>query len=226
MPPEVAQAVADLRLPGIHQEKEYRRYYPGGEVMAHILGFTDLEDRGQEGIELAFDKRLSGRAGARRVIRTAAARSSRTSRRSVRRAMATRWRCRSTARSSISPGPPLREAMEEHKPKAAAAVVLDVRTGEVLALVNAPTFNPNNRANLTGAQLRKPRLHRRLRARLGDEALHRRAALERGAVRLNTPIDTGNGRMTIGTATISDTQAPRRHHHGAGGGRSPPTSAP
>nr|MBP8922572.1 penicillin-binding protein 2 [Thauera sp.] len=69
VPPEVAQQVADLRLPGVHQQQEYRRYYPGGEVMAHILGFTDVEDKGQEGIELAFEKRLAGRPGARRVIK-------------------------------------------------------------------------------------------------------------------------------------------------------------
>ncbi|MBP6490940.1 MAG: penicillin-binding protein 2 [Thauera sp.] len=206
VPPEVAQAVADLRLPGIHQEKEYRRYYPGGEVMAHILGFTDLEDRGQEGIELAFDKRLSGRAGARRVIKDRRGQivedveAIRPPRDGDDVALSIDGKIQYLAWSA------LREAMEEHKAKAAAAVVLDVRSGEVLALVNAPTFNPNNRANLTGAQLRNRVFTDAFEPGSVMKPFIAALALERGKVRLNTPIDTGNGRMTIGTATISDTK--------------------
>lgn len=207
VPPEVAQQVADLRLPGIHQQQEYRRYYPGGEMMAHIIGFTDVEDKGQEGIELAFEKRLAGRAGGRRVIKDRRGRiiedveAIRPPRDGEDVALSIDGKIQYLAWSA------LRDAMQEHKAKAAAVVVLDARSGEVLALANAPTFNPNNRSDLSGAQLRNRVFTDTYEPGSVMKPFIAAFALERGKVKPDTLIDTGNGRLTIGTATISDTKS-------------------
>ena len=206
VPPEVAQQVAALRLPGIHQQQEYRRYYPGGEVMAHILGFTDVEDKGQEGIELAFEKRLAGRAGARRVIKDRRGQivedveAIRPPRDGDDVALSIDGKVQYLAWSA------LRDAMQQHKAQAGAVVVLDARSGEILALANAPTFNPNNRANLSGAQLRNRVFTDAFEPGSVMKPFIAALAIERGKVKPGTQIDTGNGRMTIGTATISDTK--------------------
>ncbi|MBN8441443.1 MAG: penicillin-binding protein 2 [Thauera sp.] len=202
--PEAAQRVADLKLPGIHQQQEYRRYYPAGEVMAHMLGFTNVEDKGQEGIELTFEKVLAGRPGSRRVIRDRRGQvvedveSIRPPRDGEDVTLAMDGKIQYIAWSA------LRDAMTTHKAKAGAAVVLDVRTGEVLALANAPTYNPNNRANLTGAQLRNRVFTDTYEPGSVMKPFVVALALERGKVKPNTPIDTSAGRMTIGSATISD----------------------
>ncbi|MFU2486001.1 peptidoglycan D,D-transpeptidase FtsI family protein [Thauera sp. WH-1] len=204
LPPEVAKQVADLRLPGIHQQQEYRRYYPGGEVMAHILGFTNVEDKGQEGIELAFEKQLAGRPGARRVIKDRRGQivedveAIRPPRDGQDVALSIDGKVQYLAWSA------LREAMEQHKAQAGAVVVLDARSGEVLALANAPTFNPNNRANLSGAQLRNRVFTDTFEPGSVMKPFIAALAIDRGKATPDTVIDTGNGRMTIGTATISD----------------------
>jgi cell division protein FtsI (penicillin-binding protein 3) len=143
-----------LKLPGIRAEPEYRRYYPHGEVSAHVVGFTGMDDNGLEGIELAMNRPLTGQKGSRRVITDA--------RRNVvedvetlqpprdggdiRLAIDTRLQFLAHSR--------LKQAVTEHKARAGSAVVLDSRTGEVLALANWPTYNPNNRAQLSGPPLR------------------------------------------------------------------------
>ena len=206
VPPEVAQQVADLRLPGVHQQQEYRRYYPGGEVMAHILGFTDVEDKGQEGIELAFEKRLAGRPGARRVIKDRRGQivedveAIRPPRDGEDVALSIDGKIQYLAWSA------LRDAMHQHKAQAGAVVVLDARSGEILALANAPTFNPNNRTNLSGAQLRNRVFTDAFEPGSVMKPFIAALALDRGKLRVDSQIDTGNGRMTIGTATISDTK--------------------
>jgi cell division protein FtsI (penicillin-binding protein 3) len=151
--PELADRIAALKLPGIHDQREYRRYYPGGDVMAHVLGFTGVDDKGQEGIELAFEAQLAGKPGSRRVIKDRRGRVVEDVSRSARRRMGARSPCRSTTRSSTSPTRP-QAGHDDHKAKAGGVVVLDAKTGEVLALANAPTYNPNNRVKLTGEQLR------------------------------------------------------------------------
>ncbi|PTD95649.1 peptidoglycan D,D-transpeptidase FtsI family protein [Pseudothauera lacus] len=203
--PDVAQRIADLRLPGIHQQQEYRRFYPGGEMMAHILGFTGIDDRGQEGIELAFDGSLAGKPGARRVIRDRRGQvvedveSIRPPRDGEDLALSIDGKLQFLAYSA------LRDAMEQHKAKAGAVVVLDARTGEVLALANAPTFNPNNRAALSGAQLRNRVITDTFEPGSTMKPFIAALAIEQGRVTPATAIDTHNGRMALGRATISDT---------------------
>ena len=207
--PAIAQQVAALGLPGIHQQQEYRRYYPGGEVMAHVLGFTGVDDKGQEGVELAFETQLTGHPGARRVIRDRRGQvvedveSIRPPRDGTDVALAIDSKVQYLAYSA------LRQAMLTHKAKAGAVVVLDARTGELLALVNAPTYNPNNRANLSGAQLRNRVLTDVFEPGSTMKPFIAALALERGKVEAGTVIDTNPGRLTIGRATISDA-----HRHG------------
>ncbi|MDP1735281.1 MAG: penicillin-binding protein 2 [Sulfuritalea sp.] len=209
LPPELADRVTALQLPGIHQKNEFRRYYPAGEVMAHMLGFTGVEDAGQEGIELAFNSQLSGKAGSRRVIKD---------------------RRGNVVEDVESIHPPLegkdivlamdskvqylayshlKQALEENRAKAGGVVVLDARSGEILALANLPTYNPNNRVKLVGAQLRNRALTDTFEPGSTLKPFTAALALEKGKVRFNTPIQTAPGKMTIGTATISDA-----HTHG------------
>ncbi|MBI1906450.1 MAG: penicillin-binding protein 2 [Rhodocyclales bacterium] len=202
--PEVARKVAELGLPGIHQNQEYRRYYPGGEVMAHVVGFTGADDEGQEGMELAFDEQLKGRPGSRRVIRDRRGKivedveSIRPPHDGQDIALAMDNKIQFLAYSA------LRHAIQLHQAKAGAVVVLDARTGEVLALVNAPTFNPNNRASLSGAQLRNRVLTDVFEPGSTMKPFIGALALESGKFRPDTVIDTDPGRMAIGRAVISD----------------------
>lgn len=203
--PEVAEKVAALKLPGIHQQQEYRRYYPGGEMTAHILGFTGVEDRGQEGIELAYDDVLAGASGSRRVIKDRRGQivedveSIRPPRDGKDLALSIDAKIQYLAYSA------LREAIQNHKAKAGAVVVLDSQTGEVLALANAPTYNPNNRANLTGAQLRNRVITDTFEPGSTLKPFVAALAIDRGKLTASSQIDTGQGSMTIGRATIHDT---------------------
>lgn len=204
VPPKVARQVAELRLPGIHQDQEYRRFYPGGEVTAHVLGFTSVEDRGQEGVELAFDAELKGSAGSRRVLRDRRGQiiedveSIRPPRDGQDVALSIDTKIQYLAYSA------LREAMHTHRAKAGSVVVLDARSGEILALANAPTFNPNNRRSLSGAQLRNRALTDVFEPGSSIKPFIAALAMEHGLVERDTEIATAGGRMSIGRASISD----------------------
>ncbi|MCL1824856.1 MAG: penicillin-binding transpeptidase domain-containing protein [Betaproteobacteria bacterium] len=203
--PELAGKVAKLDLPGIYQQSEFRRYYPSGEVMAHMLGFTNVEDRGQEGVELAFERLLAGQPGARRVIKDRRGQvvedveSIRLPRDGEDVALAMDARIQYLAYSS------LREAVQQHRAKAGSVVVIDVRTGEVLALVNAPAFNPNNRAHLSGEQLRNRVFTDTFEPGSVMKPFVAAMAIESGKFRASTVIDTYSGSFNIGNNTIHDT---------------------
>jgi cell division protein FtsI (penicillin-binding protein 3) len=207
LPPDVADRVSALKLPGIHQKNEYRRYYPSGEVMAHMVGFTGVEDSGQEGIELAFDSQLAGKPGSRRVIKDRRGNvvedveSIRPPQEGRELALAIDSKIQYLAYSH------LKQALEEHRAKAGGVVVLDARSGEVLALANLPTYNPNNRSKLVGAQLRNRALTDTFEPGSTLKPFTAALALETGKFRVDTPIQTAPGKMTIGTATISDAHA-------------------
>jgi cell division protein FtsI (penicillin-binding protein 3) len=209
IPPDVAERVAALNLPGIHQQREYRRYYPVGEAAAHVLGFTGVEDRGQEGIELAFDAELAGKPGSRRVIKDRLGRivedgeSVKPPQDGKDIALALDARLQHLAYSR------LKQAVAEHKAKAGGVVVLDVRTGEVLALANLPSYNPNNRGALSGAQLRNRALTDVFEPGSTMKPFTVALALEKGRFRFDSRIETAPGRLTIGNATIHDA-----HPHG------------
>ena len=209
VPPELAAKVAALNLPGIYQQKEFRRFYPSGEVMAHMLGFTSVEDRGQEGIELAFERMLAGQAGSRRVIKDRRGQvvedveSIRLPRDGEDVTLAMDARIQYLAYSA------LRDAVQRHRAKAGSVVVIDVQTGEVLALVNAPAFNPNNRAHLSGEQLRNRVFTDTFEPGSIMKPFVAAMALESGKFRPSTAIDTSSGSLVIGNRTIHDTHPHR-----------------
>lgn len=202
--PEVADRIAALKLPGVHQEKEYRRFYPTGDMTAHIVGFTGVDDKGLEGVELAFQSSLLGRPGSRTVIRdrrgnivedVGATRPPQDGK-DVRLALDSKIQYLAYSQ--------LKEAVEKHNAKAGGAVVIDARNGEILALANWPTYNPNNREKLSGAQLRNRAITDTYEPGSVMKPFTAALALERGKVRFDTVINCAPGRMSIGPATISD----------------------
>jgi len=204
VPPEVAERVAALRLPGIHQSKEYRRYYPAGEAMAHVLGFTDVDDIGREGIELAYQEHLGGRPGSRRVIKDRLGEivedvvSLRAAKDGGDLVLALDSRIQNLAYGE------LRRAVEAHRAKGGGIVVLDVATGEVLALANLPSYNPNNRAQLAGPQLRNRAVTDAFEPGSTLKPFTVALALDIGRIAPATTISVAPGSLTIGQAVIRD----------------------
>ncbi|MBL8491603.1 MAG: penicillin-binding protein 2, partial [Rhodocyclaceae bacterium] len=209
VPPETADRVAAMNLPGFHQQKEYRRYYPAGDVAAHILGFTGVDDKGQEGIELALEPVLAGKPGSRRVIRDRRGRIVEDVE-SIKAPQDGKDAVLSIdAKVQYLAYAQLRQAVADHRAKAGAVVVLDAKTGEILALVNLPTYNPNNREKLSGAQLRNRVFTDTFEPGSTFKPFTIALALEKGKVHADTPIQTAPGYMTIGSSTIRD-----HHAHG------------
>ncbi|MBC3917715.1 penicillin-binding protein 2 [Undibacterium sp. CY18W] len=200
----VSDKVLALAIPGIETRKEYKRFYPEGEVMAHVVGFTNVEDIGQEGIELASEKNLAGKTGSRRVIKDRLGHI-------VEDIQAVRephdgkdLTLSIDSKIQYIAFTHLKEAVEKHKAKAGGAVVLDVKTGEVLALVNLPTYNPNDRSVLTGAQLRNRVMTDTFEPGSTMKPITVALALETGRVTPDTLIQTAPGVMAIGPALIHD----------------------
>lgn len=207
--PGVAEKIATLNLPGIHQQTEYRRYYPGAAVTAHVVGFTGADDKGQEGIELAFQNSLAGKPGSHQVIKDRRGRVVEDVASLVPPENGGDVRLSLDSKIQYLAYSALNKAVQTYKAKAGGVVVLDARTGEVLALVNNPSYNPNNRESLSGAQLRNRALTDTYEPGSVMKPFIAALGLDRGKVRPATLIDTAPGRLTIGTATISDS-----HRHG------------
>lgn len=210
VPPDVAEQVAALKLPGIYQNKEYRRFYPTADMTAHIVGFTGVDDKGLEGVELAFEKSLAGHAGSRSVIRDRRGRVVEDvgSIRPPQDGKDLRLALDSKLQYIVYSH--LKQAVAEHKAKAGGAVVLDAKSGEVLALANWPTYNPNNREHLSGAQLRNRAVTDTFEPGSTLKPFTAALALEQGKFRFDSIINCAPGKLTIGKATISDA-----HPHGA-----------
>ena len=206
--PEVAQQIMALKLPGIRTEPEYRRYYPHGEVSAHVVGFTGSDDNGLEGIELAMNRPLTGQQGSRRVITDA--------RRNVVEDIETLQpprdggdvRLAIDTRLQFLVHSRLKQAVTEHKARAGSAVVLDSRTGEVLALANWPTYNPNNRTQLSGAPLRNRAFTDTYEPGSTIKPFVAAMALEAGRFTSDSLIDCA-GKLYFGKYSIGDA-----HSHG------------
>ena len=209
IPPEVAERVSELHLPGLFQNGEYRRYYPGGEVMAHLLGFTGADDAGQEGIELAFQSTLAGKSGSRRVIKDRLGQivedteSIREAQNGRDLALALDAKLQNLAFRQ------LKLAVESNKAKAGAIVVLDAKSGEVLALANLPTYNPNNRNHLSGSQLRNRVITDTFEPGSTLKPFTVALAIESGRITPQSMIATAGGSLAIGKFTIHDA-----HHFG------------
>jgi cell division protein FtsI (penicillin-binding protein 3) len=206
---DVADKIAKLGINGIDTRKEYKRFYPEGEAMAHIVGFTNVEDAGQEGMELAFQKNLAGTTGSRRVIKDRLGRivedigSVREPHDGKDLTLAIDSKIQYIAYTQ------LKDAIEKHHAKAGGVVVVDAKTGEVLALANLPSYNPNDRSKLTGAQLRNRVMTDTFEPGSTMKPFSVALALDTHRVTPNTTFQTAPGKMTIGTATIGDA-----HVHG------------
>ncbi len=203
---DIADKIVALEIPGIHTRKEYKRFYPAGHVAAHILGFTNVEDVGQEGMELAQQASLGGVTGSRRVIKDRLGRVIEDIG-YIREPQDGRDLTLSIdGKIQYIAYTQLQQAVEAHRAKAGAVVVLDVKTGEVLALANLPTYNPNSRQGLTGAQLRNRVMTDTYEPGSTLKPFIAALALEKGMVTPATMIDTPN-KLAIGTATIGDSHA-------------------
>jgi cell division protein FtsI (penicillin-binding protein 3) len=207
---EVAKKIAELNIKGIYQRKEYKRQYPEGEAAAHIVGFTNVEDNGQEGVELMFNKQLVGRPGMRHVIKDRLGRAVEDVGEIVQPERGKDVQLSIDSKVQFFAYQKLREAVLAQKAKAGSVVVMDAVTGEVLALANYPSYVPDKRQNLSGAQLRNRALTDTFEPGSVMKPFTVGLALESGRVKPTTVIDTAPGSVTITGATIRDS-----HPHGA-----------
>jgi cell division protein FtsI (penicillin-binding protein 3) len=205
----VAKKILALGIKGVYDIKEYKRLYPEGEAAAHIVGFTNVEDQGQEGVELVFQKQLSGKPGSRRVIKDRLGRVVEDVGETVPPVDGEDLQLSIDSKVQFFAYQKLREAVLEHKAKAGSVVVLDAQSGEILALANYPSYSPDKRVNLSGEQLRNRALTDTFEPGSTMKPFAVALALEKGLVKPETPIQTAPGRITITGSTITDA-----HPHG------------
>ena len=204
MPPEQAARIKGLGIPGVYLQREYRRYYPAGEVAGHVVGFTTVDDQGQEGLELGFDQLLNGEEGAKRVIQDLYGRSVENVE-SIRAPRPGRDLVTSIdLRIQYLAYRELKAAMQDYRAHAGSVIVVDVDTGEVLAMVNQPSYNPNDREQL------KPALYRNRAATdifepgSSIKPFIMAAALASGQYRADSVVDTSPGFMKVGNKVFED----------------------
>ncbi|MEO6973261.1 MAG: penicillin-binding protein 2 [Rhodoferax sp.] len=200
----VAKTIAALGIKGIYQRKEYKRQYPEGDAAAHVVGFTNVEDSGQEGIELEFNKELAGKAGSRRVLKDRLGRVVEDVGEQVAPIEGKDIQLSIDSKVQFFAYQKLRDSVVANKAKAGSVVVLDAVTGELLAMANYPSFDPNNRQNLSGEQLRNRAMTDVFEPGSTMKPFTVATALELGRVTPQTVIDTSPGRITVAGATIHD----------------------
>ena len=202
--PEQAAKVVELDIPGVFLQREFRRVYPAGEELAHVIGFTNIDDEGQEALELALEDELRGTPGSRRVLRDRKGRivedldDIRAPKHGARITLTIDAKIQHLAFRE------LKKAMAEHRAKAGGIVVLDAQTGEVLAMANFPTYDPNQRALVDPARMRNRTVTDLFEPGSTLKPFTVATALELGVVTPATVIDTAAGQLTIGKATIHD----------------------
>jgi cell division protein FtsI (penicillin-binding protein 3) len=204
IPPDIAERVTALKIPGVYLQREYRRYYPTGAVSSHVIGFTDIDDRGQEGLELAYDDRLRGTPGTRRVLKDLYGNIVETVEILSLPVPGRDLIISIDKRIQYLTYRELKSAMQRYGARAATAIVLDAQSGEVLALVNQPAFNPNNRANLRSALFRNRAVTDVFEPGSTMKPFTIAVALESGLFDYNSKIDTTPGRFQVGSKIIHD----------------------
>ena len=204
--PSDAQRVMALKLPGISVQREYRRYYPASEVTGHLIGFTNIDDEGQEGLELAMNHWLEGEPGAKRVLKDRLGRS-------IENVESIRpphhgkdLRASIDLRLQYLAYRTLKAAVKSHNARSGSVVILDIKTGEVLAMVNQPTYNPNDRSQFVAERYRNRAITDIFEPGSSIKPLIIAAALESGQYRPSSVVDTAPGSVTIGAKTIEDSR--------------------
>ncbi|MBF8650343.1 penicillin-binding protein 2 [Pseudomonas putida] len=202
--PEQGQHVLDLKVPGVYGLEEFRRFYPAGDVTAHMVGFTDLDDHGREGVELAYDEWLAGVPGKRQVIKDRRGRLikdiqvTKNAKAGKTLALSIDLRLQYLATRE------LRNAIAEQDAKAGSLVIMDVKTGEVLAMVNQPTYNPNNRRSMFPAAMRNRAIIDVFEPGSTVKPISMSAALESGRWKPTDKVEVYPGSLQIGRYTIKD----------------------
>lgn len=204
MPPHRAAEVLELDIPGVYSQREYRRYYPAGEVAGHVVGFTNVDDQGLEGLELAYDPWLAGQPGAKRVLRDRLGRTIEDVE-SIRAPVPGRdLRTSLDLRLQYITYRALKKAVSVNKARAGAAVVLDIGTGEILAMANQPGFNPNDRRRYDVSRFRNQAATDIFEPGSSIKPLIIAAALESGRYESDSILDTSPGYIVVGAKTIED----------------------
>jgi len=203
--PPKAEQIKALKITGLHSKPAYRRYYPAGEVAAHILGITNIEDNGQEGLELAYQSWLTGEPGAQRVVKDRPGNVVEILERLKAPKPGRDLALSLNQHIQYLAFRELNEAMERNRAKAGAVVVLDAKTGEILALANTPSYNPNSRATYDPARLRNRAVTDTFEPGSTMKPLLVAAALDAGVVAPETRIDTGPGWFMVADKRITDT---------------------
>ena len=200
----MASAVLDLGVAGVYDRQEYRRYYPAGEVTSHVVGFTNIDEQGQEGIELAYDRWLSGEPGRKRVLKDNRGRV-------IKDLMLIRdakpgkdLQLSIDLRLQYLAYRELKAVVDAHKARGGTLVMLDADSGEVLAMVNQGSFNPNDRSQLSSQHLRNKAITDLFEPGSTMKPLTVAAALESGGYQPDTKVDTSPGYRRFGRFTIRD----------------------
>ncbi|MEY2770384.1 MAG: Penicillin-binding protein 2 [Pseudomonadota bacterium] len=205
----VVREILALDIKGVYSIKEYKRLYPEGEAAAHIVGFTNVEDRGQEGMELVFQEQLAGKPGSRRVIKDRLGRIVEAVGETVPPEDGKDLQLSIDSKVQFFAYQKLRDAIAKHQAKAGSVVVLDAQSGELLALANYPSYSPDKRINLSGEQLRNRALTDTFEPGSTMKPFAVALAMEKGIAKPETPIQTAPGRINITGSVISDA-----HPHG------------
>jgi cell division protein FtsI (penicillin-binding protein 3) len=202
--PDLADQINDLNLPGVYLQREYRRYYPAGEVTAHLIGFTNVDDNGQEGLELAYDAWLRGTPGSKRVLKDRLGRVVENIESITASKPGKILNLSIDRRVQYLAYRELKATVMNHQARGGSLVMLDVRTGEVMAMVGQPSYNPNNRSGLKSEYYRNRAVTDILEPGSTIKPFTISAALESGQYLSSTTIDTHPGYFKVGDHTIRD----------------------
>ena len=204
LPTPEAERILDLRTPGVSGRQEYKRFYPAGEVTAQLVGFTDINDDGQEGMELAYNALLTGESGSKKVVKDLAGRVIKDIALIKPASPGNSLKLSIDLRVQYAAYRALKSSVQKHQAKSGSVIVLDVQTGEVLAMANQPSFNPNDRSDLRTGSIRNRAVTDLMEPGSTVKPFTMLAALESGQFKPETVIDTSPGYLKVSYKTFVD----------------------